>query len=388
MEYEPQVNQFLDFLKANRGLSDNTVKAYRTDLLECMGFLADSGVTSLGKVKLEDLRGWMAHESGDHARSSMARKTVAVRNFFAWADEHDVIATNPAATLMTPKIPQTLPTVLNETQAERLMETVDADCIEAKESENKAGRQSLSQKDEEPGGDGTGQNDDIKDDFSKTSVKEEALALRDAAMVELLYATGIRVAELTGLDINDVSFDTRTIRVTGKGDKQRVVPFGAPASRALEAWLSGSGRPILARARKPVTQLARMTQQESKSVKPAGIVRENRESVEPAGTGERQKQSAKSDDGAHALFLGARGGRIDQRVVREVVHEKAEEAGVPDIGPHALRHSAATHLLDGGADLREVQEMLGHSSLKTTQRYTHVSIEQLKSRYKQAFPRA
>ncbi|WEV63539.1 site-specific tyrosine recombinase/integron integrase [Bifidobacterium sp. ESL0732] len=304
MEYQPQINQFLAFLKANRGLSDNTVKAYRTDLEECLGFLARNGVASLNDVKLEDLRGWMAYESRNHARSSMARKTVAVRNFFAWADEHDVIDTNPAAALMTPKIPQTLPTVLNESQAERLMNTVDAE-------------------------------------VSKKP-KDEALILRDAAMVELLYATGIRVTELTGLDINDVSFDTRTVRVTGKGDKQRVVPFGAPAMQALELWLGEHGRLVLA-------------------------------------------ENPKSEN---ALFLGAHGSRIDQRVVREVVHKKAEEAGVPDIGPHALRHSAATHLLDGGADLREVQEMLGHSSLKTTQRYTHVSIEQLKSRYKQAFPRA
>ncbi|MCO6558414.1 MAG: tyrosine recombinase XerC [Bifidobacterium sp.] len=339
MEYQRQINQFLAFLQANRGLSDNTVKAYRTDLLECLGFLASNGVASLNDVKLEDLRGWMAHESCDHARSSMARKTVAVRNFFAWADEHDVIATDPAATLMTPKIPQTLPTVLNESQAERLMDTVDADV--------------------------------------SVKPKDEAIALRDAAMVELLYATGIRVAELTGLDINDVSFDTRTVRVTGKGDKQRVVPFGAPASRALEAWLSALGRPVLAEA-KAGKQPGKPSHIASKRAKPA----------KSANVSQRKAKATEPDDSCNALFLGARGSRIDQRVVREVVHEKAEEAGVPDIGPHALRHSAATHLLDGGADLREVQEMLGHSSLKTTQRYTHVSIEQLKSRYKQAFPRA
>lgn len=324
MEYEQQTERFLAFLKANRGLSDNTVKAYRSDLFECLGFLSDSGVSNLDKVTLEDLRGWMAHESPDHARSSMARKTVAVRNFFAWADEHDVIATDPAATLMTPKIAQTLPTVLNESQAERLMDTVDDDC---------------DQKSEDPQNTSKNQN---KVTTPKRKAADEALALRDAAMVELLYATGIRVAELTGLDVTDISFDTRTVRVTGKGDKQRVVPFGAPAMRSLERWLGDKGRPAF----------------------------------------------AKNEKSGNALFLGTRGGRINQRIVRQVVHRKAEEAGVPDVGPHALRHSTATHLLDGGADLREVQEMLGHSSLKTTQRYTHVSIEQLKSRYKQAFPRA
>ncbi|HAH52866.1 MAG TPA: recombinase XerC, partial [Bifidobacterium sp.] len=160
------------------------------------------------------------------------------------------------------------------------------------------------------------------------------------AMLELLYATGMRVGELTGLDVGDVAFSNRTAKVTGKGDKQRVIPFGAPAARALERWLE-DGRPRLANGRS-----------------------------------------------GGALFLGARGGRIDQRIVRRTVHEYAHDAGVPDISPHALRHSAATHMLDGGADLREVQEMLGHSSLKTTQRYTHVSIEQLKARYAQAFPRA
>lgn len=159
-------------------------------------------------------------------------------------------------------------------------------------------------------------------------------------MMELLYATGIRVGELVGIDIADIDFVQRTVRVTGKGDKQRVVPFGAPAACALDQWLQ-AGRPALA-----------------------------------------------SDRSGEALFLGRRGGRVDQRIVRQVVHREARKAGVPDISPHALRHSAATHMLDGGADLREVQEMLGHASLRTTQRYTHVSMEQLKQRYRQAFPRA
>lgn len=172
------------------------------------------------------------------------------------------------------------------------------------------------------------------------NMKKQAIALRDAAMLELLYATGMRVAELVGLDVADVTFGNRTVKVTGKGDKQRVMPFGAPADKALRDWLE-HGRPVLC--------------------------------------------GDMSDD---AFFLGSQGGRIDQRMVRKVVHDRAREAGVPDISPHALRHSAATHMLDGGADLREVQEMLGHSSLKTTQRYTHVSIEQLKARYGQAFPRA
>lgn len=195
--------------------------------------------------------------------------------------------------------------------------------------------------------------DDASDDREGARTNKavtHAIALRDAAMLETLYATGIRVAELTGLNVGDVDLASRTLRVTGKGNKQRVVPFGAPAAAALVAWLE-QGRSVL-------------------------IARGNTQAAH------------KSSSSRSPMFLGARGGRIDQRVVRMVVHRKAQEAGVPDIAPHALRHSAATHMLDGGADLREVQELLGHASLKTTQRYTHVSIEQLKARYTQAFPRA
>jgi integrase/recombinase XerC len=387
MEYRRQIEQFLDFLKANRGLSDNTIKAYRSDLEQCLGFLDECGVKRLNDVTLQGLREWVARESQAHARSSMARKTVSVRNFFAWADEHDCIASNPAATLMTPKIPQVLPTVLNEAQARRLMDVVDEDsgqkCSDKKDNNGDAcSADSLDERAEL--GDGEVCNDtdyhaaaasdegqpDANEGAmskrspvsSKQSAEDKALQLRDAAMVELLYATGIRVAELTGLDVDDVAFDTHTIRVTGKGNKQRVVPFGVPASRALESWLSSAGRQVL--------------------------LKEDREATGSKSARVGSRPTNNSSRSADALFVGARGGRIDQRIVRDVVHRKADEAGIPDIAPHALRHSAATHLLDGGADLREVQEMLGHSSLKTTQRYTHVSIEQLKSRYRQAFPRA
>ena len=308
MRFEEALDGFDAYLRANRGLSENTRKAYRSDVIECLSALEKNGCEDLNEVSIEDLRVWLSDSSKDHARSSMARKTVAVRGFFAWAHDHGVTAVDPAAMLRTPKIPDVLPAVLNESQAERLMERVDEDGAEA-----------LSQ---EP------------------DAKRRAVELRDAAILELLYATGMRVAELVGLDVADVAFGNRTVKVMGKGSKQRVMPFGAPADRALRAWLE-HGRPAL------------------------------------VGKGS-----------AEALFLGLRGGRIGQRMVREVVHDRAREAGVPDIAPHALRHSAATHMLDGGADLREVQEMLGHSSLKTTQRDTHVSIEQLKARYGQAFPRA
>lgn len=322
MRFDEQLHEYLSYLKANRGLSENTRKAYGSDVGECLQLLESRGIENLCEITLEDLRGWMAHESRSHARSSMARKTVAVRGFFAWAHDHGVTTSDPAATLMTPKIPDTLPTVLTESQAEQLLNAPAAN-----------------------------------PEHSTASIRRKPsgsapVALRDAAILELLYATGIRVAELVGLNVADVDFANHTLKVTGKGNKQRVVPFGTPASQALEDWVE--------RGRHAMVQAARASSHSAHGGRDAG----------------------------EALFVGQRGGRLDQRVAREVVHRAAREAGVPDISPHALRHSAATHLLDGGADLREVQEMLGHSSLRTTQRYTHVSIEQLKARYGQAFPRA
>ena len=332
-QFDGDIDSFVSYLKSNRGLSANTLKAYRADLTACLHLFELRGVTDLNEITLDDLRSWMAVESRDHARSSMARKTVAVRGFFAWAYEHGVTNTDPAATLMTPSIPSTLPAVLTESQAEQLLDVAEQ-AVATNQYKGDGGAAAAS-------GSGSGKA------VGKTADKSVAESQRNAAILELLYATGIRVAELVSMDIVDVDFSNRTIKVTGKGNKQRVVPFGLPAQRALETWLE-QGRPVLART---------------------------------------ATDAAKSR-ATNALFLGARGGRIDQRIARDIVHRAAREAGVPDISPHALRHSAATHMLDGGADLREVQEMLGHSSLKTTQRYTHVSIEQLKNRYGQAFPRA
>ncbi|KFI68598.1 tyrosine recombinase XerC [Bifidobacterium magnum] len=306
------IDDYVRFMRSNRGLSEHTCRAYAADIRQCLDFLArERSIQRLQDVAITDLRSWMARESQQVVRSSLARKTVAIRRFFSWAQQHHIIDANPAARLGTPKQAQTLPAVLNEHQALDLMGTVEAQCT------------------------------DQPAPADRKEARQEAIALRDCAMIELLYATGIRVAELTALDQRDLNFSNRTVKVTGKGNKQRVVPFGIPAQHALEQWLGTQGRPVLA--------------------------------------------NGSSGD---ALFLGARGGRVDQRIVRSAVHEHARDAQVPDISPHALRHSAATHMLNGGADLREVQEMLGHESLATTQRYTHVSIEQLRQRYEQAFPRA
>ena len=306
-QYASLLEDYIEYLRANKGLGERTQRAYENDIQQCLAWCNRHGFNNISNLTTDDLRSWMAYASRNHARSSLARKVVAVRGFFAWCKHIGRISSNPAEILMTPKIKNMLPMVLDESQAAELMNSVDEQDTNA----------------------------------SSDSNKQKAIQLRNAAILELLYATGMRVGELTSLNMQDVNFDAHTVKVTGKGNKQRVVPFGIPASRALSAWLSENGRKILLQ-----------------------------------------------NSSENAIFLGARGRRIDQRLVREIVHNAAQNARVPDIAPHALRHSAATHMLNGGADLREVQEMLGHSSLNTTQRYTHVSIEALKQRYLQAFPRA
>ncbi|CQB87812.1 tyrosine recombinase XerC [Gardnerella sp. KA00390] len=331
-------DRYIDYLRSNKGLGSRTLLAYRVDVLQCLEWCGVNDLSDLNSVSTSVLRQWMYWLNKNHARSSLARKVVAVRGFFAWATHVGLISANPAQILNTPKIVNELPTVLDEAQAEKLL-----DCAEDR-SEDYAVDKSPETEHQE--------NTPLKSQIkmriksqtkSQTKTKQEyVIALRNAAILELLYATGMRVGELTGLNVQDMDFENHTVKVTGKGNKQRVVPFGVPAAKACKKWLD-CGRSAL------------------------------------------QEKSAAS---SQALFLGARAKRIDQRIVRSIVHEAAAAANVPDVAPHALRHSAATHMLNGGADLREVQELLGHSSLNTTQRYTHVSIQALKQRYSQAFPRA
>lgn len=292
---------FAAYLSAERAVSPHTIRAYLGDLQSLLLHAASEGVTSLEGLELGTLRRWLGMQSqAGGARSTLSRRAATARAFTAWALQEGRIQSNPALRLKAPKREQSLPVVLQAQQLTRLL----AGLTEAADS-------------------GT------------------PLALRDRAIVELLYATGIRVGELTGLDADDLDQDRRTLRVIGKGNKERTVPYGLPASLALDDWLR-RGRPVLARE----------------------------------GSGP-------------ALFLGARGGRVDQRQVRALVHGLFEALGDTSAsGPHALRHSAATHLLDGGADLRAVQEILGHSSLATTQIYTHVSVDRLRQSYQQAHPRA
>jgi integrase/recombinase XerC len=313
---------FERYLRAERSLSPHTVRAYIGDVTALLEHAVGHGVQAPDGLDVAQLRSWLAvqHEAGA-ARSTLARRGAAARTFTAFAHRRGWLATDPGPQLGTLKTRRTLPHVLRK---DEMAAVLDA-----------AGRRAAA-----PVAAGAGPADGTAGAEAEQRVAV-AVALRDAAILELFYATGIRVSELCGLDTGSLDHSRRTVRVRGKGDKERTVPVGLPALRAVTRWLD-AGHPVLT-----------------------------------AGA-----------SGA-ALFLGVRGGRLDPRTARRIVHERLRETGtVRDTGPHGLRHSAATHLLEGGADLRSVQEILGHSSPATTQIYTHVSIERIKSSYRQAHPRA
>lgn len=299
--WEIELEAYAAHLALARGASAHTVRAYLTDLRGLAAYARSRGLARPDAVGLRDLRAWLGEQSAaGAARGTLARRTASARAFYAWARRSGRVVEDPAERLASPRRHRSLPGVLKADQAGALLAVA---------------------------GQGADEDDPVR--------------RRDLAILELLYATGIRVGELVGLDVDDVALDQRLARVLGKGAKERTVPFGVPARDALAAWLT-RGRPRLATA-----------------------------------------------TSGPAVFLGRRGGRVDPREVRRVVH--AAMAAVPDapnLGPHGLRHSAATHLLEGGADLRSVQELLGHATLATTQIYTHVSPERLRSSYEQAHPRA
>ncbi len=294
-------------LAARRGLSPHTVRAYLGDISLMFGHAVRCGVDEAADLDISLIRAWLATQyAAGHSRATIARRAAAARALTAFAHERGLLASDPGALLGSPKARRELPEILAVDEMAAVL--------------NAAPRPSTS---------------------GPPRRAAAAIELRDTAVMELLYATGVRVSELCGLDIDDVDQGRWTIRVLGKGAKERVVPYGRPAGQAVSRWRD-AGRAELAR-----------------------------------------------DTSGPALFLGARGRRLDPRAARRVVHARIAAAGsVPDIGPHGLRHTAATHLLEGGADLRSVQEMLGHASLATTQIYTHVSIERLASAYRQAHPRA
>lgn len=334
------IEQYERHLRVERGYSPQTIRAYRSDLGALAAFAAERGVASTDALTLDLFRDWLWEGSKRGlAKSTLARRAASVRGFSAWVtrqaegedrlgspasavgsltaggmSEEDAdsgtpsaeaaevakVVADPAVRLRSPKADKTLPRVITREQIDGILVGLAARA-----------------EDGDPG------------------------SLRDVAVIELLYAAGIRVSELTGLDVDDVDLDRLTVRVIGKGSKERVVPFGVPALRAIRAWLT-AGRPRLA-----------------------------------------------SGASGPALFLGARGARLGSRAVYQLVAGLlADVPGRGPSGPHALRHTAATHLLDGGADLRAVQELLGHASLGTTQIYTHVSTERLKEAYRIAHPRA
>lgn len=283
------IDDFCDYLSLVVGRSEATVRGYRSDLQSMSQAIPD-----LNHFTLTALREWMgAAVDAGKTRATLARRTASVKSFSTWAVKNGLLASDEAARLVSPKVTRELPRILGTTQAGEFV-----------------------------GNAVSGSEDEFR---------------RDSAMLELLYATGMRVSELCGLDIDDVDRHRRMVRVLGKGNKERMIPFGEAADDAIGQWLAV------------------------------------------------RHQMAQVDD---ALFVGVRGRRIDTRQIRRIVDRAAMVTGVDHLSPHSLRHTAATHLLDGGADLRQVQEMLGHSSLQTTQIYTHVSSQRLLDAFRQAHPRA
>jgi integrase/recombinase XerC len=296
-----QLADYQRHLAAERDLTPHTVRAYVADIGGLLEHAQRLGLDDAADVDLRTLRSWLAKQQTlGRSRTTLARRATAARVFTAWLHRTGRADRDAGASLGSPKAHRTLPPVLRADEASDLIAAA-----------------------------------------AELARDGSPLGLRDVAVLELLYATGIRVGELVGLDLTDVDAERRVVRVLGKGRKERSVPYGQPAARALGGWVA-DGRPAVATER----------------------------------------------SGA-ALFLGSRGGRLDQRAVRTLVHRRVSEVpGAPDVGPHGLRHTAATHLLEGGADLRSVQELLGHASLATTQLYTHVTTDRLRRAYQQAHPRA
>lgn len=314
MQIREAMERYLAHLADDRRLSPATVRAYASDLEKLRAYCGDRHIDDTSDLTLELGRDWLWEGSqGGLSATTLARRAAVMRGWSKWNAAHIPTATDANARLRSPKIGRHLPHVVATDQMTQLVEV-------------------------------------LRDRSSDGNV----VAIRDLAVVEMLYASATRVSELVGLDVDDVDLDRLTARVTGKGSKQRVVPFGVPAQNALVDYLTRARPELLSRA------------------------------THRAGGGGVNAARAEA-----ALFLGARGSRIGVKAVYNVVNSVLETLpGFDSGGPHTLRHTAATHLLDGGADLRSVQEMLGHASLGTTQIYTHVSLERLKDSYRGAHPRA
>lgn len=307
------VDEFARHLASVAGRSVHTTRAYVADVVSLADHAVRMGHRELAALDLAVLRSWLAKQRTlGAARATLARRAAAARTFSTWAFRSGRIPVDVAARLASPQQRRQLPAVLEPDEAAALVEVPGPELAGSPPA----------------GGSGPG------------IPAPRAMRLRDRAVLELLYATGIRVSELCGLDLPDLDQHRRVLRVLGKGSRERAVPYGVPAQRAVAEWLR-SGRPNVAGA-----------------------------------------------TSGQALLLGVRGGRLHPTVVRRLVRRVAQIAGAPPTSPHGLRHSAATHLLAGGADLRSVQEFLGHSSLASTQIYTHVTLDRLRTAYQQAHPRA
>ncbi|WFF04255.1 tyrosine-type recombinase/integrase [Micromonospora sp. WMMD964] len=356
------VDDFAEHLSRVRNRSAHTVRAYVTDLVSLLDHAVRMGCVDLAELDLSVLRSWLARQrTTGAARTSLARRAASARAFSAWAHRVGLLSVDVGAALASPRAHRELPSVLRADQAAALVDAPGRRLTTtgtpeappdtrrtgtgpaATESENTAPAATESEN-TGPAATGLESTGPARTDQAAAPTsgapQRTAVPLRDRVLLELLYATGVRVSEVCGLDVADVDHGRRVIRVFGKGGRERSVPYGVPAQQALDDWLR-LGRPAMV-----------------------------------------------NTHSGNALLLGARGGRLNPTTARQIVGAYAEAAGLPRTSPHGLRHSAATHLLEGGADLRAVQELLGHSSLASTQIYTHVSVERLRAAYRQAHPRA
>lgn len=320
---ESAIAGYVDHLAVDRGLARNTLLAYRRDLVGYVRYLGSQGVTDASDISDEMVSGYLAalrsprDGSAPRAASSAARALAAARGFHRYLAAEGIAEVDPSADVHAPRLPKRLPKALSIDQVSALLDAAGLP------------------------GDGAG-------DGGKSSRLASARALRDQALLEFLYATGARISEAVGLDVDDFDGSAGSVRLHGKGDKQRVVPVGSYARAAVEGYLVRA-RPTLAAA---------------------------------ATTG-------RSGPNGPALFLNARGGRLSRQSAWQVLRETATRAGITEhVSPHTLRHSFATHLLTGGADVRTVQELLGHASVVTTQIYTLVTVDALREVYAMAHPRA
>jgi tyrosine recombinase XerC len=321
-------DRYLEHLAGERALAAHTLRAYRGDLDRFLLFVGrdylgrDPQTVNAAEVDAAAVRAFLGGLGRDGlGKRSQGRALAAVRGLFRWAVREGELPASPAGVIRTPKAPQRLPRHLRPAEVEAVLDAA-------------------------------------------ASADNARLGLRDRALVELLYASGLRVGELVSLDWRDLDLRARVLRVVGKGGKERMVPFGAPAAAALRAWLTAW-----------------------EEVGAEGPAAGNDEGHD--GDGKARAAAAVNGDEAMPVFLNARGGRLSDRSVRRILDRCVSQAAIATgVHPHTLRHSFATHLLEAGADLRAIQELLGHSSLSTTQRYTHVEVERLLAVYREAHPRA